>query len=202
MPELQLEERTIQVNRVAKVVQGGRRFSFTALMVVGDGNGHVGLGHGKAKEAGLAVQKGIEVARKHMVSVPLAGSTIIHPVLGIAGAGRVLLKPAAPGTGVIAGGAARAILEMAGIHDILTKSLGSTNAINVALATMAGLQALKRPEDIARLRAKSPEEVTPRGILRSYQERQRLIDEGPDEVEMEDDYMQPGPRARSGGGRR
>jgi small subunit ribosomal protein S5 len=169
----QFEERTIRVNRVAKVVQGGRRFSFTALMVVGDGNGRVGLGYGKAKEAGLAVQKGIEEARKNMFDVPLAGSTITHPVIGVAGAGRVMLKPASPGTGVIAGGAARAILEMAGIHDILAKSLGSSNSINVAQATVAGLRALKRPDDIARLRGKSPEEVTPAGVWRAYHESQR-----------------------------
>jgi small subunit ribosomal protein S5 len=173
MPDTQFEERTIKVNRVAKVVQGGRRFSFTALMVIGDGNGKVGLGYGKAKEAGLAVQKGIEEAKKNLFDVALAGSTITHPVLGVSGAGRVLLKPAAPGTGVIAGGAARAILEMAGIHDILAKSLGSSNGINVAHATIAGLQALRRPDEVARLRGKSPEEVTPAGVLRAYRDRQR-----------------------------
>jgi small subunit ribosomal protein S5 len=142
-------------------------------MVIGDGNGNVGLGYGKAKEAGLAVQKGIEEARKNMFEVPLAGTTITHPVLGEAGAGRVLLKPASPGTGVIAGGAARAILEMAGVKDILAKSLGSSNSINVAHATIAGLRALRRPEEIAALRGKSPEEVVPGGVLRAYNERKR-----------------------------
>ncbi len=176
MPDPQYEERTIRVNRVAKVVQGGRRFSFAALMVVGDGNGRVGLGYGKAKEAGLAVQKGIEEARKNVFEVPLAGSTIVHSVLGASGAGRVLLKPAAPGTGVIAGGAARAILEMAGIRDILAKSLGSSNAINVAHATIAGLRDLRRPDVVARLRDLDADEIVPWRVLRAYRERRREID--------------------------
>src|SRR5437764_10805212 len=170
----QFEERSIgRPRRVAKVHQGGRRFSFTALMVIGDGNGRVGLGYGKAKEVGLAMQKAVDDARKNIFTVPLAGSTIIHPVLGESGAGRVLLKPAAPGTGVIAGGAARAILEVAGIHDVLAKSLGSSNNINVAHATIAGLRGLKRPDEVAKLRGKTPEEVTPKGVLRAYQETQR-----------------------------
>ena len=170
----QFEERAIgRPRRVAKVVQGGRRFSFTALMVIGDGNGRVGLGYGKAKEVGLAMQKAVDDARKNVFTVPLAGSTITHPIIGESGAGRVMLKPAAPGTGVIAGGAARAILEVAGIHDVLAKSLGSSNAINVAHATIQGLQSLKSPDEVARLRGKSPEEVTPAGVLRAYRERAR-----------------------------
>ncbi len=174
MAESQYEERTIKVNRVAKVVKGGRRFSFTALMVIGDGNGRVGLGYGKAKEAGLAVQKGIDEAKKNMFDVPLACTTITHPIIGHAGAGRILLKPAAPGTGVIAGGAARQILEMAGIHDVVAKSLGTSNAINVAHATIHGLKSLRRPDEVARLRGKSPDEVAPAGMLRAYEERRRL----------------------------
>ena len=167
------DSRVININRVAKVVKGGRRFSFTALVVVGDGAGHVGLGYGKAKEVPLAIQKGTEEARKNLIKVPLAGSTITHPITGVMGAGRVLLKPASPGTGVIAGGAARAILEEAGIHDVLCKSLGSSNHINVARATIAGLAGLKRPDEVARLRGLSPEEFVPKGLLEAYKEAER-----------------------------
>jgi small subunit ribosomal protein S5 len=167
------DSRVININRVAKVVKGGRRFSFTALVVIGDGAGRVGLGYGKAKEVPLAIQKGTEEAKKNMFSVPLAGSTVTHPIVGRMGAGRVLLKPAAPGTGVIAGGAARAILEEAGIHDVLCKSLGSSNHINVARATIAGLQGLKRPDEVARLRGLDAEEFVPKGMLEAYKETQR-----------------------------
>jgi len=167
------ESRVININRVAKVVKGGRRFSFTALVVIGDGKGKVGLGYGKAKEVPLAIQKGTEEAKRNVFDVPLAGSTIVHPVLGETGAGRVLLKPAAPGTGVIAGGAARAILEEAGITDVLCKSIGSPNHINVARATIAGLQDLKRPDEIARLRGLDPEEFVPAGLLQAYRESER-----------------------------
>lgn len=178
MAEGQYDERVIAINRVAKVVKGGRRFSFTALVVVGDGNGRVGLGYGKAKEVPGAIQKGMEEAKKSLFAVPLAGSTVTHTIIGEHDAARVLLKPAAPGTGVIAGGATRAILEAAGVHDVLAKSLGSANAINVARATIQGLQSLRRPEQIAAMRGKSVEEVSTKGMLAAYLERER----GPQKV--------------------
>jgi small subunit ribosomal protein S5 len=160
-------ERVVAINRVSKVVKGGRRFSFTALVIVGDGNGLVGVGYGKAKEVPAAIQKGVEEARKSFFRVPMIGSTITHPVQGEAAAGVVMLRPASPGTGVIAGGAARAVLECAGIHDILAKSLGSDNAINVVHATVAALKMLQRPEEVAARRGLPLEDVAPAGMLRA-----------------------------------
>ena len=167
-------ERVVAINRVSKVVKGGRRFSFTALVIVGDGNGMVGVGYGKAKEVPAAIAKGVEEARKGFFRVPLIGGTIIHPVQGEAAAGVVMLRPASPGTGVIAGGAARAVLECAGVHDILAKSLGSDNAINVVHATVAALKLLQRPEEVAARRGLSIEEVAPAGMLRARREAEAL----------------------------
>src|SRR4051794_38247129 len=163
-------ERVVATNRVAKVVKGGRRFSFTALVVVGDGDGNVGVGYGKAKEFPAAIAKGVEEAKKSMFKVPRSQGTIPHPVQGEKAAGVVMLRPAAPGTGVIAGGPVRAVLECAGIHDVLSKSLGSSNALNIVGATVAALQMLKTPEDIASQRGLTVEQVAPAALLKARAE--------------------------------
>ena len=160
-------ERVVTINRVAKVVKGGRRFSFTALVVVGDGDGTVGVGYGKAKEVPAAIAKGVEEAKKNFFKVPRIQQTIPHPVQGEKAAGVVLLKPASPGTGVIAGGPVRAVLECAGIHDVLSKSLGSDNPINIVHATVAALKMLVRPEEVAACRGLPLEDVAPAGMLRA-----------------------------------
>jgi small subunit ribosomal protein S5 len=159
-------ERVVTINRVSKVVKGGRRFSFTALVVVGDGNGTVGVGYGKAKEVPAAIAKGVEEAKKSFFRVPRVGNTIPHPVQGEAAAGVVLLRPASAGTGVIAGGPVRAILECAGIHDVLSKSLGSSNTLNIVHATVAALRQLEEPSAVAARRGLTVEEVVPAGLLR------------------------------------
>jgi small subunit ribosomal protein S5 len=172
--ESQFDERVIQINRVAKVVKGGRRFSFTALCVVGDGNGKVGIGYGKAKEVPAAIQKGMEFARRAMVTVPMAGQTIIHQTIGEHDASRVMIKPAAPGTGVIAGGAVRQILEAAGVKDALGKSLGAPTHFNVARATMNALADQQRPDEVAKLRGKQAEDFVPPALLAAYRSTESI----------------------------
>lgn len=168
-------EKVVAINRVAKVVQGGRRFSFTALVVVGDGEGMVGVGYGKAKEVPAAIAKGVEEAKKNFFRVPLIQRTIPHPVQGEKAGGVVLLRPASPGTGVIAGGSVRAVLECAGVHDVLAKSLGSPNAINVVHSTVVALKQLEQPEDVAKRRGLPVEDVAPAALLRAARETKEEV---------------------------
>ena len=172
--ERELKERVVEINRVAKVVKGGRRFSFTALVVIGDEVDRVGVGYGKAREVPLAITKAVEDAKKNLFTVPKHGTTITHEILGKSDSARVLLRPASEGTGVIAGGGVRAVLELGGIHNVLAKSLGTTNPINLLKATVNALESLRRPEDVARIRGKTVAEVLP------YKRPEETSDEAPD----------------------
>jgi small subunit ribosomal protein S5 len=179
---LDLQERVIEINRVAKVVKGGRRFSFTALVAVGDEDSVVGVGYGKAREVPLAIQKGVENARKSLIRVPKFGQTIPHRIIGRYGAGHVVLRPASPGTGVIAGGGVRAVLELAGIRDVLSKSIGTQNPINLVKATMEGLMGLRRPEDVAKLRGISVKQVLGLDHLEAAKKLEAKDEAGPEPV--------------------
>jgi small subunit ribosomal protein S5 len=180
---LDLQERVVEINRVAKVVKGGRRFSFTALVVIGDEVDRVGVGYGKAREVPLAISKAVDDAKKNLFTVPKHGTTVTHEIMGVFGAARVFIRPASEGTGVIAGGGVRAVLELAGIRDVLAKSLGTTNPINMAKATVQGLKALRRPEDVAKMRGKTISEILPHSKARIAELRSAATDaESPEPV--------------------
>jgi small subunit ribosomal protein S5 len=183
----ELKERVVEINRVAKVVKGGRRFSFTALVVIGDEVDRVGVGYGKAREVPLAISKAVDDAKKNLFSIPKKGTTITHEILGEYGAARVLLRPASEGTGVIAGGGVRAVLELGGVRDILAKSLGTTNPINMLKATVNGLRRLRRPEEVARVRGKTVQEILPVGARREEPAEPPVVAPAAEETSSDDE---------------